>query len=109
MNDLSEFVAPTSGTLTTDSRKVAKHFGKRHDSVLRSFDKLSCSEEFRQHNFVAAKDLDVQGKPRRTVLMTKNGFIFLAMGFTGAKASKFTVPVEIEVDEPVNSHGQIRT
>lgn len=88
MSDLSEFVTLTAGTLTTDSRKVAKHFGKRHDSVLRAFDRLTCSEGFSRLNFVAAEELDEQGKPRRIVRMTKNGFIFLVMGFTGEKAAK---------------------
>lgn len=70
----------------TDSRRVAEHFGKRHGVVLRAFDKLECGDEFSQRNFVSATELDAQGKPRRIVRMTKDGFMLLAMGFTGAKA-----------------------
>ena len=87
MNDLSDFVTLHNTTLTTDSRRVAKHFGKRHDSVLRAFDRLTCSLDFSHHNFEAADELDEQGKPRRVIFMTKNGFMFLVMGFTGAKAA----------------------
>lgn len=70
----------------TDSRRVAEHFGKRHDVVLRAFDLLGCDVEFSRRNFVVAAELDAQGKPRRIVRMTKDGFMLLAMGFTGAKA-----------------------
>lgn len=86
MNDISEFVVLNDATLTTDSRRVAKHFKKRHEQVLRAFDSLDCPLEFSQHNFVLAQDLDLQGKPRRVIRMTKDGFMLLAMGFTGKEA-----------------------
>ncbi|KWT72259.1 MULTISPECIES: Rha family transcriptional regulator [unclassified Variovorax] len=91
MNDLSEFVTLHDTTLTTDSRRVAKHFGKAHKNVLRAFDNLDCSEAFRRLNFEATM-ADVPGpkgamRQERIILMTKNGFVFLAMGFTGAKAA----------------------
>lgn len=86
MNDLSEFVVLSDTTLTTDSRRVAKHFKKRHDQVLRAFDSLECPSDFSQHNFVAAEEPDAQGKLRRVIRMTKDGFMLLAMGFTGKEA-----------------------
>jgi Rha family phage regulatory protein len=88
MIDLAEFVSLHDTTLTTDSRRVAKHFHKRHDNVLQSFDRLSCSQEFSRLNFQVAEELDEQDKPRRVIHMTKNGFMFLAMGFAGAKAAR---------------------
>ena len=88
MSDLSEFVTLNDSTLTTDSRRVAKHFNKRHDNVLKVFDKMECSEEFSRLHFEAAEELDSQGKPRRMVLMTKDGFMFLAMSFTGKEAAR---------------------
>lgn len=87
MNDLSDFVTLHNTTLTTDSRRVAKHFGKRHDNILQAIDRLDCSDEYRLLNFQAAEELDDQGKPRRVIFMTKNGFVFLAMGFRGKKAA----------------------
>lgn len=36
MNDLSEFVTLTDTTLTTDSRRVARHFRKLHKNVLQA-------------------------------------------------------------------------
>ena len=91
MNDLSEFVVLSDTTLTTDSRRVAKHFKKRHDIVLRAFDNLDCEQEFSHRNFVAAEELDAQGKQRRVIRMTKDGFMLLAMGFTGKEAIKMKV------------------
>lgn len=91
MNDLSEFVVLNDTTLTTDSRRVAKHFGKRHDTVLRAFDAMDCGDEFRHRNFAVAEEADAQGKPRRIVRMTKDGFVLLAMGFNGSAAMKMKI------------------
>lgn len=88
MNDLSEFVTLTNTTLTTDSKRVAKHFGKQHKNVLQAFDRLDCSAEFSRLNFQPAEELDEQDKPRRIVRMTKDGFMFLVMGFRGKKAAE---------------------
>lgn len=87
-SDLSEFVTLNSSTLTTDSRRVAKHFKKRHDNVLRAFDNLGCGEEFNRLNFEAVEETDAKGESRRMVRMTKDGFMLLVMGFTGADAMK---------------------
>lgn len=88
MLDLSEFVTLNNETLVTDSRRVAKHFKKRHDNVLRAFDRLDCGEEFSRLNFEVAEELDLQGKPRRVISMTKDGFMFLVMGFSGKEAAR---------------------
>ena len=93
MNDLSEFVVLTDTTLTTDSRRVAKHFQKRHDSVLRAFDAMKCSDKYRLHHYVEvveARQNPSGGAPlsSRVVQMTKNGFVLLVMGFTGEQAMK---------------------
>ena len=39
------------GHIKTTSRAIAEHFGKRHDNVLQSIDRLECSPEFRRLNF----------------------------------------------------------
>ena len=73
----------------TTSLLVAKFFGKRHSEVLRKIDLLDCSKEFSERNFASADYLDEQGKFRRMVNMTKDGFVFLVMGFTGKKSAQF--------------------
>jgi Rha family phage regulatory protein len=89
MNDLSEFVTLNDATLMTDSRRVAKQFKKAHKNVLRAYDRLVCSDEFNRLNFEPVEDADSKGEDRRVIRMTKDGFMFLAMGFTGAEASVF--------------------
>lgn len=78
-----------SKEVTTTSLKVAEFFNKRHTEVLRTIQNLECSPEFRQRNFASAEYLDKQGKPRPMIEMTKDGFTFIAMGFTGKEAAKF--------------------
>lgn len=39
------------GQVTTTSMQIAKHFGKRHDRVLRAIENMHCSEVFRYLNF----------------------------------------------------------
>lgn len=75
--------------IVTDSQTLSRTFGKQHTHVLRAYDNLKCSEDFRRSNFGSAEYLDAQGKLRRRVTMTKDGFAMLAMGFTGPKAAAF--------------------
>ncbi|WP_342462745.1 Rha family transcriptional regulator [Arsenophonus apicola] len=75
----------------TTSLDVANYFGKRHDNVLRAIEDLDCSEKFTVLNFeVCYKNNELQnGKPQKYYEMTKDGFVFLVMGFTGKKAAQF--------------------
>jgi Rha family phage regulatory protein len=72
---------------------VAEYFGKRHCDVLRAISKLDCSADFHQRNFaymVEMKELPQGGKTKSSYyFMTRDGFTFLAMGFTGKVAAKF--------------------
>jgi Rha family phage regulatory protein len=47
------------------------------------------SEQFSQLNFEEATYSDEHGKPRQEYRMTKDGFMILAMGFTGGEAMKW--------------------
>lgn len=71
------------------SLDVAETFGKRHDHVLRDVKELGCSEEFRLPNFGETYYLDAQGRKQRMIVMTRDGFTLLAMGYTGDLAMKF--------------------
>ena len=68
MNDLSEFVTLSDTTLTTDSRRVAKHFKKRHDNVLQAYDRIECSTEFSRLNFQVANSPSVLDKSKAVSL-----------------------------------------
>ncbi|MDH2091146.1 Rha family transcriptional regulator [Rhizobium pusense] len=77
------------GNVVANSRDVADYFEKRHADVLRSIDCLDCSPQFTERNFAFSGYLDSTGRTLRSIDMTKDGFVFLAMGFTGAKAARF--------------------
>lgn len=81
----------------TSSLKVAESFKKRHDNVVRKiesfFERKSSAlnfevANFNELNFTLVEYLDEQGKPRPMYEMTKDGFIFLVMGFTGEEAAQ---------------------
>lgn len=88
MNDYGIF-ADGKDTARANSLIVAKMFGKRHDHVLRAIKNLECSKEFRQLNFGESSYINEQNKKQPCVMMTRDGFTFLAMGFTGKKAAQF--------------------
>ena len=71
------------------SKDVAAYFGKRHADVLRVIRNLKCSGEFYRLNFTPFKTNDLTGESTSHVDMTREGFTFLVMGFTGAKALQF--------------------
>lgn len=77
------------GEVFANSRDVAVFFDKRHADVLRALENLSCSKRFAERNFAFSTYEDSSGRSLRMCDMTKDGFSFLAMGFTGAKAATF--------------------
>lgn len=89
--DLSQAVFIQNQQIKTDSLKVADAFGKRHTHVLRAIETLDCPNEFREPNFGLANYIDEQGKPRPMYEMTKDGWMFLVMGFTGEKAAQIKI------------------
>lgn len=77
------------GQALTTSLKVAEAFGKRHDAVLRTIRNLECSPEFAAHNFVACEYVGENGKTLPMYTITRDGFAFLASGFTGKEAAQW--------------------
>jgi Rha family phage regulatory protein len=75
--------------VTTTSLLISRAFDRQHKDVLRAIERLECSEEFGQRNFAPSSYLNEQNKPQPMFNITRDGFTFLAMGFTGAKAAQF--------------------
>ncbi|HBT71435.1 Rha family transcriptional regulator [Lysinibacillus sp. fkY74-1] len=73
----------------TDSRIIAKVFQKGHDKVLRDIRNLKCSEAFRLANIGEADYVNGQGRKMPMYVLTFDGFVILAMGYTGEKAMQF--------------------
>ncbi len=87
---MDELVYKSSkGNPVTTSLKVAEVFEKNHKDVLRDIENLTCSQEFRERNFALSSYKSIQNKKMPMYIMTKDGFTFLAMGYTGNKASVF--------------------
>lgn len=87
-------LAVVDGKATTLSTDVARHFGKRHDDVLKSIRALASEmDEEHARNF-AEMLVDVEignGATRQSPAyrLTRDGFTLLAMGFTGKRALQF--------------------
>lgn len=78
------------GRDVTTSLIVAQVFGKEHSKVCRDIENLSCSESFRVANFGEATfENKKTGQNHKMYQMTKDGFSFLVMGYTGDKAGQF--------------------
>jgi Rha family phage regulatory protein len=77
----------------TTSCIVAEVFSKRHSDVLRDVRNLHCSDDFRKRNFalmVEMKQLPQGGASKSEYYeITKDGFSFLVMGYTGEEAGRF--------------------
>lgn len=86
-NDIS--ILSKDGKAWVSSRQIANHFEKEHFTILRDIERLECSRDFTAYNFVLSSYPTEQGKKVKMYLMTRDGFAFLAMGFTGSKAAKF--------------------
>lgn len=91
---MAELIQVFAGTLAghshslTTSRIVARVFDKEHKNVLRDIRELECSEQFRRLNFEPTTYRDASKREQEEFLMTRDGFMFLAMGFTGAEAAR---------------------
>lgn len=93
MNTLAPVVSIVDGKPVTTSLDIAKHFNKRHDTVLRAIKQLECSPEFNRRNFAAVIREYKNGKggtqQAQAFQITRDGFVFLCMGFTGKEATKW--------------------
>ncbi|EAM1078421.1 Rha family transcriptional regulator [Salmonella enterica] len=91
-----------NGRAVTTSVAVAEYFRKMHKDVLKKIDNLDCSAEFNERNFAPVDYTDAKGEKRPAYQITKNGFVFLVMGFTGKKAAAFKEAYIAEFDRMEN-------
>lgn len=80
------------GRFFCDSRDIAGHFGKQHKNVLRDIDKaMEELGDFGRLNFEPISYLDTANRPQRAFSLTRDGFSYIAMGFTGVKAAEWKI------------------
>lgn len=85
------------GHVTTTSNQIAKHFGKEHKLVMRAIRNLrnTVDADFYGCNFAPIQNITDLGVGRTrqdpAYRITRDGFVFLAMGFTGKEAAAWKV------------------
>lgn len=84
---IENIVQIDDGQMFTTSLIVAEAFEKNHFDVLKAIKNLECSPEFNKRNFAVVEYKDAKGEMRPAYRLTRDGFAFLAMGFTGKKAA----------------------
>ncbi|MEV3833518.1 Rha family phage regulatory protein [Aeromonas allosaccharophila] len=78
-----------NGQAVTTSLDLAEYFGKNHRDVLRKIETLDCSLDFIERNFALISYTDGLGRKKPCYQLTRDGFFFVAMGFTGRRAAEF--------------------
>lgn len=91
-HETGNLVSIQNNQVVTTSLQIADAFGKLHNEVLKSIRALECSELFRAGNFTLSCYTRKNGNVTKSYPMyylTRDGFTFLAMGFTGKIAARF--------------------
>lgn len=87
-----ELVIMRDRQAVTTSLQVAKVFNKKHKHVIEAINnKINSAENSAQYKnmFVKGTYTDASGKANKMYYMNRDGFTFIAFGFTGAKADQF--------------------
>lgn len=87
------YIFVRNGSFFTSSLDIAKHFDRPHKDVLRAIDRVldDCGKEFGERNFALSSYLTEQNKELRAYDLTRDGFVLVAMGFTGSAAVKWKI------------------
>lgn len=96
-SNLTPEIIVKSGRPVTTTKAVAAYFVKQHQHVTQKVESLDCSEHFLTSNF-SLVNYEHNGNTYKMYEMTKNGFVFLVMGFTGKKAAQFKETYIAEFD-----------
>lgn len=83
-----DLVIIKNNELRTTSLKVAELFHKKHENVLKAIRKVGCSQEDRLVYFDESSYLNEQNKEQPMYEITRDGLMYLIMGFTGKKAEQ---------------------
>lgn len=98
MNNLEIQLTNKNGVIVERSTELAKKFEKRHDNIIAKIDskivewnKNTSLKNKVSEYFMDTSYKDESGKTNREYLLTRDGFSYLAMGFTGSKADLWKV------------------
>lgn len=93
----------------TSSLQVAENFEKQHKNIIQVIDKkMHSTENSAQYKtmFVEGTYKDKSGKQNKMYYMNRDGFTFIAMGFTGVKADTFKLKYIEAFNQLENEHKQ---
>lgn len=86
---MNELIFTKNDQAVTNSRNIARDFGKKHQHVLRDIDNLKGVQNWTDL-FYETTYVHKQNKQKyREFLINRDGFTLLAMGFNGSKAMEF--------------------
>ena len=104
INDKAVNLVANNGQVFASSLDISSVFEKPHDEVLR---KIRTFSERGLRNFTESSYLNAQNKQQPMFEMNRDGFAFLAMGFTGKKAEDWKLDfidafnlMEVELKNP---------
>ena len=83
INNTEVHFAIKDSAVHANSLEVAKVFEKEHKNILRSIENMGSRAQL---NFELSEYKDGSGRKLPCYKMNRDGFAFLVMGFTGAKA-----------------------
>jgi Rha family phage regulatory protein len=90
-------ITEKNGIPVVSSKYVSENFSKNHQHVLRDIEKALIhfneidQSRFGQINFIKSSYKDSQNRKQPEYLLTRDGFSYIAMGFTGKKAAQFKI------------------
>lgn len=87
----SELVQIQNNNVVVSSRQIAEHFEKEHKNVVRDIEVLKKDLLKIELIFFETDYTDTYGRTQKQYLMTRDGFTFLAMRFTGSKALQWQI------------------
>ncbi|PLA75748.1 phage regulatory protein [Ligilactobacillus agilis] len=89
---MNELVIMRDQQAVTTSLILAEAFGKQHKNVIQAIEgKIEPAENSARYRTMFSKGIytDKKGEQRKMYYLNRDGFTFIAMGFTGRKADEF--------------------
>lgn len=86
----------------TSSKTVSEVFGALHQSVMAKIDMLDATSDFFRRNFTEIQYNVEDRGPNTAYEMTRDGFGFISMDFTGKQGAEFSRAYIDVFDEMVN-------
>lgn len=108
MNELVK-IETVNGMNVVSSRDVAEGLGKEHSKVIRSIEQL-LAEPNVASLILASNYTDLQGKPRKEYLLTKDGFILYMFNIQGYQEFKLAYIAKFnEMEKALKNKFQVPT